>query len=189
VEAAAVSVVAAADSPAAALQEVGRKTDMRWIKHLAAGSRVKRLFPSSALQAVHKAIAAGEERHSGQLCFAIENSLPLRELARNRTSRERAHEVFSQLRVWDTEHNSGVLIYVLLAERAIEIVADRGVAQRVDQSEWQTVCDRMRDRFTNDAYEQGAIEGIHTVSDILAKHFPPGQGKRANELSDAPFIL
>lgn len=162
---------------------------MRWIRHLAAVSRVKRLFPRSALQAIHKAIAAGEARHSGQVCFAIENSMPLRDLVRNRTARERAHEVFAHLRVWDTEHNSGVLIYVLLAERAIEIVADRGIAARVDQRQWQAICDRMRDRFVNEAYEQGAIEGINAVSDILAAHFPAGDGKHANELSDEPFIL
>lgn len=162
---------------------------MRWIRHLAAVSRVKRLFPRSALQAIHKAIAAGETRHSGQVCFAIENSMPLRDLVRNRTARERAHEVFAHLRVWDTEHNSGVLIYVLLAERAIEIVADRGIAARVDQRQWQAICDRMRDRFVNETYEQGAIEGINAVSDILAAHFPAGDGKHANELSDEPFIL
>src|SRR6516162_1765006 len=113
---------------------------MRWIKHLAAHSRVSRLFPASALEAIHQAITAGEQRHSGQVRFAIEHASPLRDLWRGRSSRDRAHDAFAHLRVWDTEHNSGVLIYMLLADRAIEIVADRGIAARVPQSEWQTIC-------------------------------------------------
>ena len=161
---------------------------MRWIRHLAASSRVKRLFPGSALQAIHKAITAGEARHSGQLCFAIENSLPLRDLARNRTPRERAHEVFAQLRVWDTEHNSGVLIYVLLAERAIEIVADRGIAAKVSQSEWTSICERMQQRYAAREFERGSLDGITAVNDLIAAHFPPEPGKK-NELPDRPVLL
>lgn len=162
---------------------------MHWFRHLITGSRIKRLFPPSALEAIHAAIAAGEHRHTGQVCFAIENTLPLRILSRHRTPRERAHEVFAQLRVWDTEHNSGVLIYVLLAERAIEIVADRGISARVNQVEWQAVCNRMRERFAAKDYEQGAIEGVKSVSEILAAHFPSDGARHANELPDAPVIL
>ena len=162
---------------------------MRWIRHLTAGARVRRLFPQRAIDAIHAAIAAGERHHSGQVCFAIEQSMPLRDLARGRSVRERAHDVFAQLRVWDTEHNSGVLVYVLVAERAIEIVADRGIAARVAQSEWQAICDRMRERFVAREFERGTIEGIDAVSAILARHFPTDGSKHSNELSDTPVVL
>ena len=162
---------------------------LQWFRHLTLSSRAKHLFPPAALEAIHAAITTGEHRHSGQVCFAIENSLPLRHLSRHRTPRDRAQEVFAQLRVWDTEHNSGVLIYVLLVERAIEIVADRGISARVNQVEWQRVCDRMRQRFAEQAYEQGAVEGVKAVSEILAAHFPDDGMRHANELPDAPVIL
>lgn len=162
---------------------------MRWIRHLVSAARVRRWFPRATLDAIHKAIAAGEHRHLGEVCFAIERSMPLRDLVRNRSVRERAQEAFARLRVWDTHANSGVLIYVLLAERAIEIVADRGIAARVEQGEWAAVCDRMRERFGAGDYERGAIEGVTAVSDILARHFPADGSKRENELSDAPVML
>ena len=148
---------------------------------------VRRHFPASVLDAIQKAIAGGERQHQGQVCFAIEGTLPWRDLAR--TPRERAQEVFAHLRVWDTEHNSGVLIYVLLAGRAIEIVADRGIAARVAQGEWQTLCDRMRDRFAGGDYERGAVEGVYAVSAILARHFPADGSAKANELPDRPVLL
>jgi uncharacterized membrane protein len=162
---------------------------MRWIRHLVSGARVRRWFPPATLDAIHKAIAAGEHRHQGEVCFAIERSMPLRDLAPGRSVRERAQEVFALLRVWDTHANSGVLIYVLLAERTIEIIADRGIAARVEQVEWQAVCDRMRERFAAGDYERGAVEGVTAVSDILATHFPADGSARDNELSDAPIML
>lgn len=162
---------------------------MRWIRHLVANASVRRQFPRAALDAIHQAISVGEQHHDGQVCFAIEQALPLRDLTRHRTPRDRAQDVFAQLRVWDTEHNCGVLIYVLLAERAIEIVADRGIAARVAAAEWQAVCERMRERFAATEYRRGALEGIEAVSAILSRHFPAGATPRANELPDAPVVL
>lgn len=162
---------------------------MGWIRHFAAAMRVRRRFPQGTLDAIHKAIAAAERRHCGEICFAIENTMPWRHLARGRSPRERAQEVFAQLRVWDTEHNSGVLIYVLLAERTIEIVADRGIAARVPQADWQAVCERMRARFAAGDYQSGAVEGVNSVGDILARHFPAEGTAQENELSDAPVVL
>jgi uncharacterized membrane protein len=162
---------------------------MRWIRHLAAGASVRRLFPQSTLDAIHHAIAAGEKRHRGEVCFAIEQTMPWRDLARGRSARERAHDVFAQLRVWDTQHNSGVLIYVLVAEHAMEIVADRGIAARVDQKEWQSICDRMRERFAAGDYERGVIDGVDAVSDLLARHFPDDGSAARNELGDTPVVL
>jgi uncharacterized membrane protein len=162
---------------------------MRWIRHLAAGASVRRLFPQATLDAIHNAIAVGEKRHNGEVCFAIEQAMPWRDLARGRSVRERAQDAFAQLRVWDTQHNSGVLIYVLVADRAIEIVADRGIAARVDQQEWQRICDRMRERFAAHDYERGVIDGVNAVSDMLARHFPDDGTARENELTDAPVVL
>jgi len=162
---------------------------MRWIRHFVANARWRQAFPRAALDAIHRAISAGERRHEGQVCFALEQALPLRDLMRHRTPRDRAEDVFAQLRVWDTQHNCGVLIYVLLAERAIEIVADRGIAARVAPAEWQAVCERMRERFAKREYRDGALEGIEAVNAILARHFPAGATPRTNELPDEPVVL
>jgi hypothetical protein len=182
---AAASAAAAAGSPAVVRRGVG---SMRWIRHVAAKAQPRK-FTRAMLAAIHKAISAGEQRHRGQVCFAIEQALPLRDLVGARSVRERAHEAFAQLRVWDTVHNSGVLIYVLVAEHAIEIVADRGIAARVDQAEWQDVCNRMLARFAATDFERGAVEGVQAVSDILAREFPSNGTPRDNELSDEPIIL
>jgi uncharacterized membrane protein len=162
---------------------------MRWLRHISADARVRRQFPRAALDAIQRAVADGERTHAGQVCFAIERALSWRELARGTQVRERAHDVFAQLRVWDTAHNSGVLIYVLLADRAIEIVADRGIAARVAQTEWQGVCDRMRERFAAGEFERGAVDGVKAVSDILAREFPADGTPRPNELADRPVVL
>lgn len=161
---------------------------MRLLRHIAANLKAKPFSPA-ALDAIHKAIAAGEERHRGQVCFAIEKALPLAEVVGGRSVRDRAHEAFAHLRVWDTAQNSGVLIYVLMAEHAIEIVADRGIAARVGPEEWQAICDRMRARFAAAEYAAGAVEGVTAVSDILAREFPADGSLRDNELADEPIIL
>ena len=161
----------------------------RIAKHLVAEGAARRRFPDSTLDAIQKSIATGETRHKGQVCFAIESALPLGELLRGRSTRERAHEVFAHLRVWDTEHNSGVLIYVLIADHAIEIVADRGIAARVAEAEWQAVCARLRDRFAAGDFEAGAIAAVDAVSAILALHFPADGSPVPNELPDRPVRL
>lgn len=162
---------------------------LRILRHAFAEGSARRQFPPRVLDAIQKAIADGERRHSGQVMFAAEGALPARELLRGRSTRQRAHEVFSHLHVWDTRHNSGVLIYVLLADRAIEILADRGIAAKVSASEWQAVCDLMRKRFAAGEFERGAVEGVVAVNGILAKHFPADGKPRANELPDRPVML
>ena len=149
----------------------------------------RRHFPAPVLDAIQKAIAAGEQQHQGQVCFAIEGALSLHALAHGRTPRARAHEVFTHLHVWDTEHNSGVLIYVLLADRAIEIVADRGIAAKVGEAEWLDICKRMQTYFGAGEYERGAVEGVSAVSAILARHFPADGAPKRNELPDRPVTL
>ncbi|MBS0570307.1 MAG: TPM domain-containing protein [Proteobacteria bacterium] len=160
----------------------------RTLRHLVVEGSARRRFPAHALDAIGKAIADGESRHAGQVMFAAEGALPLRDLARGRIARQRAHEVFGHLRVWDTQRNTGVLIYVLLTDHAIEILADRGIAAKVPEAEWQAVCAQMQQRFAAGEFEAGAVEAVNAVSDILARNFPTAGSAKANELPDRPVV-
>jgi uncharacterized membrane protein len=148
----------------------------------------RRAFPHATLDAIEAAIRASETAHSGEVRFAIENSLPATLAWRGMSGRERAIEVFSNLRVWDTEHNSGVLIYLLLADHDIEIVADRGIAARVEQSAWEAVAQTMEAAFRLGEFERGALAGIEEVSALLAQNFPPS-GHNPDELANRPVIV
>jgi uncharacterized membrane protein len=162
---------------------------MRWIKHLFLDDfAVQRAFPKAALQAIEAAIAKQELRHRGELRFVVEGGLPLVPFLAGRTAHERAIELFSQLRIWDTEGNAGALIYLLLADRRVEIVADRGINARVGSATWDAICRAMQTAFAEGRFEAGAIVGIEAISDLIATHFPPG-GENPNELSDTPVVL
>jgi uncharacterized membrane protein len=162
----------------------------RWVRHLFTDHwSVRRAFPPAAMRAIEKTIGEEERRHGGQIRFAVEASLPLGELLRGVQSRERAVEWFGRLRVWDTEHNSGVLICLLLADRRVEIVADRGIHARVGSAAWEAICGEMQQEFARGQFERGVVIGIHAVSDLLAAHFPAAEGGKANELSDKPVVL
>lgn len=161
----------------------------RWFKHLFMPPWAwRRAFPRATLNAIEAAIRQSETRHNGEIRFAIETSLAPARVWRGISGRERAIEVFSDLRVWDTEHNSGVLIYLLLADHDIEIVADRGIAARVDQSAWDAVARSMETAFRQGEFERGALAGIECVSVLLAEHFPPTDDN-PNELANRPVIL
>lgn len=147
-----------------------------------------RAFPPSVLQAIEAEITASETLHKGELRFAIETTLPFGALWRGVSGRTRALEVFSDLGVWDTEANSGVLIYLLLADHDIEIIADRGIAAQVDQREWDQIAKTMEQAFAAGQFEQGALAGIRAISQLLIRHFPPG-GDNPNELSNQPVLL
>ena len=162
---------------------------MRVLRHLFDLGLARRHFPPATLDAIQHAIAASEHRHLGEIVFAVEGSLPLAEALRARTPRERAHEVFARLRVWNTEHNTGVLVYVLLAEHALEIIADRGVAARIDAAEWQPVCALMQTHFAQGDYERGALDGVAAIGELLARHFPADRGRNPDELPDRPVLL
>jgi uncharacterized membrane protein len=161
----------------------------RLLRHLATSARrVRRHFPESALRAIESAIADGERRHEPELRFAIEAALHPRAVIDGVTPRARAIDVFGELRVWDTEHNTGILIYLLLADRDVEIVVDRGVAARIAPAEWEAICRAMEDHFRAGRYEAGALEGLRTASDLLARHFPP-RGPGRGEQPDRPVVL
>jgi uncharacterized membrane protein len=146
-----------------------------------------RVLPQGMLDAVERAIGESEKRHSGELRFVVEGPLPAAVLG-GRSCRQRAIDLFSQLRVWDTEANSGVLIYVQLIDRKVEIVADRGIHARVGQGFWDAVCGRMQAEFRNGHFEAGALAAIGEITEVLATHFPPGNDN-PNELPDKPVVL
>jgi uncharacterized membrane protein len=159
----------------------------RIVKHLVmTRRRVKREFPEDTLAAIGSAVEESESTHGAEIRFAIEGALHPASLFRNQTARERALEVFSQLRVWDTEHNSGVLIYLLVADRAVEIVVDRGVNAVVDPNEWKQICGKMEEAFRQGRYREGAVAGIHAATQCLARHF---RLLRQDELPNDPIIL
>jgi uncharacterized membrane protein len=161
----------------------------RWLIHAFMPPRQwRRAFPSVVLKAIDAAIRQSERRHRGELRFAIENTLAPSWAWHGMSARRRAIEVFSNLRVWDTEENSGVLIYVLLADREVHIVADRGIAKRVPQDEWDAVAKLMENAFRLGNFRRGALEGIELISTLLATHFP-ADADNPNELADKPFIV
>jgi uncharacterized membrane protein len=150
--------------------------------------RAQRLFPPPVLDRIEQAIKDGEATHSGQVRFVVEGSLDGAPLFRNQPVRERALDVFSHLRIWDTAHNNGVLIYLLLADRDVEIVADRGIDAKVGTTAWEAICREMETDFHAGNFEHGVIRGIEEVSRELAKHFPP-HGRGSNELPDKPVVM
>ena len=161
----------------------------RFARHLATDHHaVRRKFPREALARIEAAISAGEKSHAGQVRFVVEAALPLALVLARQTPRERALDVFGRLRIWDTEANSGVLVYLLLADRRVEIVADRGIDRVVGDAEWQSICRTMESAFRERRFADGAVAGIEAVSALLSRHFPRA-GAADNELPDRPILL
>jgi uncharacterized membrane protein len=149
---------------------------------------VRQVFPRPAMMRIEQAIAGAEARHSGQIRFAVEAALDPWSVLRSLSARERALEVFSTLRVWDTERNNGVLIYLLLADRDVEIVADRAISAKVKPEDWQAICWEMETQFRRRDFERAIVSGVGAVAALLARHFPPGE-RPVNELPNAPVQL
>ena len=148
-----------------------------------------RALGSAALGRIEQRVQQSERGHTGELRVCVEASLPLSYLWRGATARERAVTMFGKLRVWDTEQNNGVLIYLLLAERKIEIVADRGLSREVEEARWQLILNGMAEVFRTGDYEAGLRQAIDAVDDLLRRHFPLAAGAfNSNELPDAPDI-
>ena len=161
----------------------------RWLTHLFLPPwTLRRAFPPATLDRIEAAIRQSEITHTGEIRFAIESTLAASEVWRGVTGRARALDVFSLLRVWDTEHNSGVLVYLLVADHDIEIVADRGIAARVDAAAWETVAQTMEAAFRQGEFERGALAGIEQISVLLSAHFPPTH-TNPDELENRPVIL
>ncbi len=165
------------------LARIGRH---RWVDQ----AQVRRVLPAEVLERLTRRVAASEHRHTGEIRICVEAGLPMSYLWRDAPARQRAVMLFGKLRVWDTAHNNGVLIYLLLAEHAIEIVADRGIDAHVDAAEWSAMAQRMGAAFRENRFEDGLTLALEEVSALLVAHFPAAPGERnRNELPDAPVIL
>ncbi|MCO5107744.1 MAG: TPM domain-containing protein [Burkholderiaceae bacterium] len=149
---------------------------------------VRRVFDDEVLTRIEAAIARSERAHTAELRIAFEASLPLREVWRGRSPRERALEVFGSLRVWDTEANNGVLLYVLWADRAVEIVADRAAAASIPPQRWREVCDALSAAYRRGEFEPGTLVAIERIHALMIEAFPATAGD-ANELPNRPAIL
>lgn len=165
---------------------IGRLLKHRWTDH----SDVRRALPPAAEQKLEAQVQASEARHSGEICVCVEASLPLSYLWKKLSARQRALTLFGKLRVWDTEANNGVLIYLLLADNAIEIVADRGLNSRVSAAQWQGVVQRLREHLGQGRFQDGLQQAVQEVDRLLSAHFPlaPGQSN-PNELPDRVILL
>ena len=151
----------------------------------------RRVLPAEALTRLQQKVAASEGRHSGEIRVCVEAGLPMSYLWRDAPARERAITMFAKLRVWDTEHNNGVLIYLLLADHRIEIVADRALARCIATDHWQHLVQAMSEAFRADRFEQGLSEAIDAVDALLVAHFPRDASTtapRLNELPDEPLL-
>jgi uncharacterized membrane protein len=162
---------------------------LRLFHHLTTlAPRTRLLFSPMVLTQIEAAVAEAEKQHSGEIRFAVETSLPLPVVWRGLTPRGRALQVFAQLHVWDTHANNGVLIYVLRADRAVEIVADRGISARVSETEWQGLCAAVEEQYRARRYAEGSVAAVAGVGRILGQHFPAG-GSSVNELPNQPVLL
>ena len=159
---------------------------LRLLKHRWWDERdARRALPAAVLDRLQAQVAASERQHSGEIRLCIEAGLPLSYLRQGLSARDRAITLFGKLRVWDTEHNNGVLVYLLLAERAIEIVADRGLTQHVPQSTWDALVAGMRENFRDRRFEQGLAQAVEAVDGLLKAHFALDAGQaNPNELPD-----
>lgn len=161
----------------------------RILKHLTLPAWwTHRAFGHDDLAAISAAVTASERAHRGELRFVVEGPLPLASLWRGESARQRGAGLFAQYRVWDTEENSGILIYVQLVDRRVEILADRGIAARVPQAEWDAICREMEQAFRAGRWREGALAAVARAGELLARHFPPG-ADNPNELPDAPVTL
>lgn len=162
---------------------------MRMLRHLCATrAGTRRRFSDAAQASIESAIRQAESRCSGEIRFAIETALDIAELWAGVTPRERAVQVFSQLRVWDTELRNGVLIYISAADRDVEIVADRGAASRISPAEWEAACRLIESHFREGRFKEGSVAGVEAVAGLLEREFPARPGDR-DELSNQPTLL
>jgi len=161
----------------------------RWLRHAWSHPRhVSALFPPDSLKHIEHAIAQSEGHHAGEIRVVIESGLPSYAILKGLSPRRRAMHLFGHFNIWDTEHNNGVLIYLLLADHDVEIVADRGIHKQVGEAGWQQICQHMEGMFRSGQFESGVVYGIQAIGEQLAKHFPPEAVSR-NELSNRVLIL
>ena len=169
---------------------------VRFFKHLVSNVwQVRHHFSTIALHNIEQAIKTSEKSHNGEIFFIVESGLHPIEILYKKTPKNRAIELFSSYKIWDTEHNNGVLIYLLLADHDVEIVSDRGIHQLVGNAAWEKICHQMEQQFKQRHFEAGVLQGIAEIGELLKTHFPntafnqSNQSKKSNELPNAPIIL
>ncbi len=161
----------------------------RLFRHLLVSpGAVQKQLPVQVMRNIEAAITKSESLHLGEICFVVEANLHIIDLFRGKSAATRAIETFSNFKVWDTEHNNGVLIYLLLADHDFEILADRGIHLRVGATGWEAICKGMEARFRQGQFEAGIVEGIQKIGEQLEQHYP-SQGKKPNELINSPIII
>ena len=148
----------------------------------------KKYFTATALCAIENEIAISEKQHSGEIRFVVEGALDGAPLFKNQSAHDRALDIFSQLRIWDTQDNNGLLIYLLLADHAVEIIADRGINAKVGRNEWQTICGIMQAEFARGNFQTGVCDAIKSITQHLVKHFPVSTNNE-NELPNEPVVM
>ncbi|MEM4987668.1 TPM domain-containing protein [Collimonas sp. H4R21] len=159
-----------------------------WRHLLTTRRNARRAFPASTLKAIQQKIADGEVTHRAEVKMIVEGSLSLPAVLNGVTSRNRAHELFSHYRIWDTEENVGVLLYVNLADHKVEIIVDRAIGRATKPADWQAVCKTMTKEFANGAFHDSTLAALEQMNGLLTQHFPD-EGRKKNELSDKPLVL
>jgi uncharacterized membrane protein len=161
----------------------------RAIKHLCTTAAAgRRAFPEDTLKAIQAAIAEGERRHRAEVRMIVEAALSVPSAWNGVSARERARELYSHYRIWDTEENCGVLVYVNLADHKVEIVADRGVGRVISARDWQAVCRTMTQGFAQGDFHNSVIAALNQLNALLQEHYPD-DGSRRNQLSDKPLVI
>ncbi len=161
---------------------------MNPVRHWLARFQIHKAFPQETLEKIQASIAAGEQDHLGEVCFAIEGGLPWFEALTYTSARDRAEAAFARLRVWNTEGNTGVLIYILLAEHAIEIVADRGIAAKVAPDQWRAICAALGQACRDNNHAEGTLAAIASIHMLLIEHFPSHGRSNLDELPNRPML-
>lgn len=179
-----------AASLVAALPETGKQTMLkRFFRHLfTTAATGRRAFPEQTLLTIEELIGQGEKTHRAEIRLIIEPSLSVESILSRLTARERALELFGRFRIWDTEENCGVLVYINMADRQVEVIADRGIACKVSSHEWENICGIMTSGFKEGNFQESTLKALSTLNHLLEKHFPL-TGNRANQLPDHPVLL
>lgn len=164
-------------------------TIQRLLRHLTFPSfHARRLFPDDTLQEIETTIATGEKQHGAEIRVIIEKALSIPDILNRKTPRTRALELFGHHRIWETEENNGILVYINLADHKVEIVTDRGISEKIGSEQWKTVCEAMTRHFVDKHYREGVIEALNRMNALLKVNFPPDSG-RINALPDSPLLL
>ena len=162
---------------------------IRFFKHMFSHPwQVKSHFSAEALRNIEKAISASEKMHAGEIRFVVEAGLHPIEILYKKTPKKRAIELFGYLNIWDTEHNNGVLIYLLLADRDVEIIGDRGIDKHLGHNGWEQICRDMEALFRAGEFEAGVLQGVAEISAYLQKYFPQ-TGASKNEVTNKPLVM